>query len=72
MDSLINFKYVLNSVVFSILGLVILVVSFHAFDWITPGDMWKEIIEKHNLPLAVVVGSMAIGMSIIVGLAIHS
>jgi uncharacterized membrane protein YjfL (UPF0719 family) len=52
-------------------GLVILWFAFWVFDKMTPHDLWKEIIEEHNTALAIVVGSMTIGISIIVAMAIH-
>ncbi|MBF0633356.1 MAG: DUF350 domain-containing protein [Nitrospinae bacterium] len=71
MEPLISLKYVVSSVVFSLIGLVILWFAFWVFDKLTPGELWKEIIEEHNMALAIVVGSMTIGVSIIIALAIH-
>jgi uncharacterized membrane protein YjfL (UPF0719 family) len=71
MEGLISMKYLAGSVVFSLVGLVILWFAFWLFDKLTPGDMWKEIIEEHNVALAIVVGSMTIGVSFIIALAIH-
>ena len=71
MEPLISLKYVVSSVVFSLIGLVILWFAFWLFDKLTPGELWKEIIEEHNMALAIVVGSMTIGVSIIIALAIH-
>jgi uncharacterized membrane protein YjfL (UPF0719 family) len=71
MEAVISVKYIVSSVVFSFLGLAILWFAFWLFDRLTPGDMWKEIIEEHNIALAIVVGSMTIGISIIIALAIH-
>ncbi len=71
MEPLISMKYVVSSIVFSLIGLVILWFAFWLFDKLTPGELWKEIIEEHNMALAIVVGSMTIGVSIIIALAIH-
>ena len=71
MEPLISLKYVVSSVVFSLIGLIILWFAFWLFDKLTPGELWKEIIEEHNMALAIVVGSMTIGVSIIIALAIH-
>lgn len=71
MEGLISLKYLAGSIVFSLVGLVILWFAFWVFDKLTPGDMWKEIIEEHNMALAIVVGSMTIGVSLIIALAIH-
>lgn len=71
MEPLISMKYVVSSIVFSFVGLVILWFAFWLFDKLTPGELWKEIIEEHNVALAIVVGSMTIGVSLIIALAIH-
>lgn len=71
MEPLISVKYLVSSIVFSFVGLVILWFAFWLFDKLTPGELWKEIIEEHNVALAIVVGSMTIGVSLIVALAIH-
>jgi uncharacterized membrane protein YjfL (UPF0719 family) len=40
-------------------------------DKITPYDLWREIVEKQNKALAMVVAAMSLGISIIVAAAIH-
>jgi putative membrane protein len=67
-----EWKYVLASIVFSLVGIVILGVCFWIFEKITPENLWKEIIEKNNIALAIVAGSFMIAMGIIIGSAIHS
>lgn len=69
--SIVHFDALLNALVFAILGVVILVVSFMLWDKITPYDLWKEIIEKHNTALAIFAGFMALGIAIIVAAAVH-
>ena len=67
-----EWKYVLASVVFSLVGIFILGFCFWFFEKITPENLWKEIIEEHNIALAVVAGAFMIAMGIIIGSAIHS
>ena len=45
--------------------------SFVIIDKLTPYNLWNEIVEKQNRALALVVASMALGISIIVAAAIH-
>lgn len=71
MENFINLKGLVSSVLFSFLGLVMLGIAFWLFDKLTPGDLWHEILEKQNLAAAIVVAALSIGISIIVGLAIH-
>jgi putative membrane protein len=67
----INVFYVVNALVFSVVGLIILMFSFIAFDKFTPGNLWQEIVEKHNVALSIVVGAMTIAISQIIAAAIH-
>ncbi len=71
MGEIISVKSVASAVLFSLIGLGLFVFSFYVFDWITPGHFWKEILEERNTALAVVVGAVAIGLSLIVAAAIH-
>jgi uncharacterized membrane protein YjfL (UPF0719 family) len=71
MESFVSLKYLVSSIVFSIVGLGILWFAFWLFDKLTPHELWKEIIEEHNVALAIVVGSMTIGISIIIAMSIH-
>jgi len=49
----LNPKAFAASIVYSLLGIVILVVSFYLFNKLTPGTLRKEIIEDHNNALAI-------------------
>ncbi|MNV29334.1 hypothetical protein D3C71_1205560 [compost metagenome] len=51
--------------------MVIFWVCFVIVDKITPYDLWREIVEKQNKALAMVVAAMCLGISIIVAAAIH-
>lgn len=71
MEQVINFKYVLNALMFSVFGLVVLGVSFVIFDKLTPGHLWKEIVEEHNIALAIAVGAMTLAIAQIISSSIH-
>jgi len=62
---------VLGSVLYAIIGVVVLWLSFVVIDKLTPYDLWDEIVGKKNLALAVVVGAMFIAIGQIVAAAIH-
>jgi putative membrane protein len=70
-EQLFALKYMVAAVVYSLLGIVILLFSFVIFDKITPGDMWKEVVVEKNLPLAVAVGAMTLAVAHIIASAIH-
>ena len=63
--------YVLNALVFALLGIAIFVATFAILDKLTPYDLWKEIVEDKNLALAVMLGAMSIGLCIIIAAAVH-
>ena len=67
-----EWKYVIASVVFSLVGILILGICFWVFEKVTPENIWKEIIEKQNIALAIVSAAFMIAMAIIIGSAIHS
>jgi putative membrane protein len=62
---------IIAALVYAAIGLVIFAVAFIIVDRLTPYHLWKEIIDKHNTALAIVVGAVAIGISIIVSSAIR-
>lgn len=62
---------ILASVLYAVIGVVVLWVSFVVIDKLTPYNLWEEIVEKKNLALAVVVGAMFIAIGQIVAAAIH-
>ena len=71
MDLSINVSNLVNAGLFSLLGLMLFGGGFYFFDKITPYHLWKEIIEKQNTALAIVVAGMSIGICLIVAGAIH-
>lgn len=56
--------------VYAVLGILLFVLAFSAINRLTPGTLWRELIEEHNTALAIVVGAMAVGISIIIAAAI--
>lgn len=62
---------VIAAAVFSLLGVVLFVVSFWVLDRLSPYDLWKEILEEHNTALAVLIGLVALGLSIIIAAAVN-
>jgi len=63
--------FILNAIVYALLGIVIFVAVFATIDKMTPYHLWKEIVEDKNIALAVLVGAMSIGMCIIIAAAVH-
>lgn len=64
-------SHIVNALVFSLMGLVIFFVGFVSFDWYTPYNLWKEIVEEQNTALAILVGSISLGVCLIIAAAVH-
>ena len=63
--------YVINAIVYAVLGILIFIIAFAMIDRMTPYHLWKEIVEDKNVALAVLIGAMSIGMCIIIAAAVH-
>lgn len=64
-------KPIVNSIIYSFLGFVILIICYFILEKITPEKTWKEIVENKNLALAIVFASFILGISFIIGMSIH-
>lgn len=62
---------VISALVFTFLGILVFVIAFIVMDKVTPYHLWKEIVQEHNIALAILVGAMSIGICIIIASAIH-
>ena len=63
---------VVNSILYSFLGIAILVVAFVIVEVITPKhNLWKEVVEKQNMALAIVAGFFMLSIAIIIASAVH-
>jgi putative membrane protein len=70
--SLVEPKYIAAALLFSLIGIVIFVVAFVLLDVFTPKvSVWRELVEKQNMAMAVFLGSVVIGIALIVSSAIH-
>lgn len=69
---LVNLHSILNSLIFSVIGVVVLVASFLLLDGMVKSyNLWKEIVEKQNQALAILLGAFTIALGIIIAAAIH-
>jgi uncharacterized membrane protein YjfL (UPF0719 family) len=62
---------IFGSILYALIGVLIFWISFILVDKLTPYRLWEEIVDKKNLALAVVVGSMCIAIGLIVAAAVH-
>ncbi len=60
----------LLTLLFSFFGLAIMLSGFRIIDKFTPGVLGEELTVKKNVALAIVVGAMILGLSIIIAAAL--
>ena len=61
----------LATLLYAGVGILIFIISFVLVDKLTPGELWKEIIERQNMAVAILAGAVAIGISSIIAAAVH-
>ena len=66
-----TFDGVVPAVVYAIMGLVVLTLAIVLMSKLMPLPFWKEFEEDQNTALGIRVGSIVIGISIIIAAAIH-
>lgn len=62
---------ILGTVVYSALGIVIFMLAYAFIEKVCPFSVKKEISEDHNVALGIIIGSVIIGLSIIIAAAIQ-
>ena len=60
-----------GSILYALIGVLIFWLCFVIVDKLTPHDLWRELVEKQNRAVGMVVAAMCLGISIIVAAAIH-
>lgn len=63
--------YIINAVVYAVLGILIFSAAFVIVDKMTPYNLWREICENRNTALAIMIGAMSVGVCIIIAAAVH-
>jgi putative membrane protein len=59
------------SVVYAVLGMVLLYLGYRLFDWLTPTNLQEDIFKNGNVAVAIVVGAFILGLAFVIGAAIH-
>lgn len=65
------YNNLLAAIVFAVLGIVVYALSFIVLDRLTPYSLWREIVERQNTALAVLIGLVSLGLGVIIAAAIH-
>lgn len=61
---------IISTLIYTLIGIVVAVISYFIVDLLIPGKMGKQIAEEKNLPIALVAGSMILGICIIIAASI--
>ncbi len=64
-------EVLVTTLIFVVIGLVFFGVAFFILDKVTPFSIRKEIEDDQNVALGIVIGSMLIGIAIIIAAAIQ-
>jgi len=67
----VQLSNVVNAIVYAAIGIVIFAGAFLVLDKVTPYNLWKEIVQEHNLALAILLGAMSLGICVIIAAAVH-
>jgi len=59
----------LASLAYGLAGIALMVGAFKTFDWMTPGDLGREILEKGNIAAAVLATGFLLAVAMIVAAA---
>lgn len=62
---------VVDSILYSALGTVTLLLAFWLIEYVMPFSLRKEIEEDHNTSLGIILGAFIIGIAIIISAAIR-
>ena len=70
---IIDFKvlggFIIEGIVFSIVGLIVLMIGYKFFDMATPYDLHRQIAEENNTAAGIAVAGVLVSLGIIVAAA---
>lgn len=64
-------QHLVAAVLFTAMGLIVFAATLWLFNRLAPFSLRKEIEEDQNTALAIIIGAVMIGVSIIIAAAIH-
>ena len=68
----INMRAIIESLIFSGIGIAVLVLAFLAIDMPNRNyHLWHQIVEKQNIALAILMGAFAIAIALIISADVH-
>ncbi len=71
--AMVDFKvlggFIIEGIVFSIVGLIVLMIGYKVFDMATPYDLNRQIAEENNTAAGIAVAGVLVSLGIIVAAA---
>jgi putative membrane protein len=61
---------ILASIVYGLLGLILLLIGYYVYELVTPWSVKEELITHRNPAVAMVVGAFIVGMAIVIAAAV--
>jgi uncharacterized membrane protein YjfL (UPF0719 family) len=62
---------ILNALIFSGLGILVLVAASAIVAKLAPFDLWKEIVQERNVAAAILAAAVVLGLSWIIAATMH-
>jgi putative membrane protein len=59
-----------SSLVYGLIGMAMAVLAAKVVDWITPGNLFTQLTDEKNVPLAIFTGLLVLGICIIIAASI--
>lgn len=63
-------RELVETIVYSLVGIIMACIGFKVVDWLTPGNLAEDVAHKENRALAILAGSMIIGVCLIIASAL--
>jgi putative membrane protein len=67
----IDVSSILGALIYSLIGIVLFAIAFLVIAKISPFSIRKEIEEDQNTSLGIIIGSVIIGIAMIISAAVH-
>ena len=68
---MIHWQPIVTSLIYSGIGIFIFALDYKVAEWLLPFNLAKELSEDDNTAVGVLMGSIMLGLAIIIAAAIH-
>jgi len=66
----LSWASLLTSVVYGLLGLILLLIGYYLYEFVTPFSVKEELVTHRNAAVGIVVAAFILGMAIVIAAAI--